>query len=341
MDLFSIPFLATFFAIVISWALFAMACSFVHEMIAQILAERGRFMKKYLFRQLEDTPNGINWASLLYMQGPIELLSRADNKPTSDIEPKLFATSLIESVANSQIVKLHAPELRNIDDNPQFVDDRNDYRNLTLYNFKAATQVLKPSDVIEMFRQAMRAAELNTPEPNGETENVVYQNLVSHLENWYKEFTERLTLWYKKKTRVRLFLLGIVLAVLVNVDSIQLFKFFNEHPDSRTAVLSFYEQKKDEYNTKAIRLQHGEVDSTNKLPVDSIIKIGQSFEKDIDSLRKAAAIPVGFDHNVFRSPSHGGDIWWKILGLLISGFAASFGAPFWFDLLRRATSAKT
>ena len=342
MDLFSIPFLATFLAIIISWAFFAIACSLVHEMIAQVLAERGRFMKKYLFKQLEDLPNGINWASLLYLQGPIELLSRADNKPTSDIEPKLFATTLIETVANSQIVKLHATELQKIKSSrSNYVDDNNDYKNLTLYNFKAATQVLKPSDVIEMFRLAIRSAELRAGQITQENENIVYQNLVSHLENWYKEFTERLTLWYKKETHKRLFLVGIVLAALINVDSIQLFKFYNEHPDSRTAVISFYEQKKGEYNARAIQLQHGGSDSTNGLPIDSLIKIGQDFEKNIDSLRKASALPVGFDHNVFRTRPNASDLWWKLLGLLMSGFAATFGAPFWFDLLRRMTSPKT
>ena len=59
MDFSTIPILPTAISIVICWALFAILCSLLHEAIAQLKAERGRFMKKYLFQQLQDLPNGV------------------------------------------------------------------------------------------------------------------------------------------------------------------------------------------------------------------------------------------------------------------------------------------
>ena len=104
MNLFNFPVINIAVAIIISWALFAIFCSLVHEAFAQLKAERGRFMKKYILLQLQDFPNGVNWGSLLYMHGNVDMLSRAPGKPSSDIQPCLFAETLIDVVATAHLV---------------------------------------------------------------------------------------------------------------------------------------------------------------------------------------------------------------------------------------------
>jgi hypothetical protein len=80
--------------------------------------------------------------------------------------------------------------------------------------------------------------------------------------------------------------------------------------------------------------------------MDSIIKESRYFANKLDSVSKAAQLPVGWPDKTFLSNDYGisnnvlilGLI--KIIGLVITGFAASFGAPFWFDVLKKAYSAK-
>lgn len=71
----------------------------------------------------------------------------------------------------------------------------------------------------------------------------------------------------------------------------------------------------------------------------------------LDSLQKATILPVGFDSSIVKlaignrenKPPEINTFWfwfWKIIGVLISGFAASLGAPFWFDVLKKAYSVK-
>jgi hypothetical protein len=61
----------------------------------------------------------------------------------------------------------------------------------------------------------------------------------------------------------------------------------------------------------------------------------------MDSLAREAELPVGWQHSVFNRSSPGKrNIMLALLGFLLSGFAASAGAPFWFDVLRKAYSAK-
>jgi hypothetical protein len=90
------------------------------------------------------------------------------------------------------------------------------------------------------------------------------------------------------------------------------------NPDSKTAVMNYYNS-------------YIEKDPTNSGKADTKAQI-----QSLDSLVNAAELPVGFDHNLFVENPGKGMFFWKILGLCLSGFAAAFGAPFWFDVLKKA-----
>ena len=325
MNLFNFPVINIAVAIIISWALFAIFCSLVYEAFAQLKAERGRFMKKYILLQLQDFPNGVNWGSLLYMHGNVDMLSRAPGKPSSDVQPCLFAETLIDVVATAHLV-----QVQRLPADLEYVTNGNVvYVNGTLANFKKATQTLLPSDMMMFLTQALKSAELNSIQSEAIDESVVYKKLVANIQNWYTELTQRLTLWYKKKTRKYLFVIGALLAFFVNVDSIQLFGVYRDYPAKSQAVASFY-------NSNAGQLQS---DSTNlKIVLD---KLG--------ALQKETLLPVGYDFSAIhlamldkkipQPQIHAKTYWfWKIIGVLISGFAASFGGPFWFDVLKKIYS---
>ena len=227
MDLFKIPIIQIALAVIISWTLFAIFIGFIQEAFAQVLAERGRFMKAYMLKQLNDGANKINWATLLYKHGAVDLLTRESNKPTNDINSHLFAEVLIDVVGKAEIVQQNKQAGK--------------YRSPSLANFKSAMLTLNDSDVISFLRLAFNNAELRTnnraPEIN---EAAVYDQLVSQIEAWYKEFTERLTLWYKKRMRKKLFIIGVIVSLFINVDSVQLFNYYSINPQSRASVINYY-----------------------------------------------------------------------------------------------------
>jgi hypothetical protein len=322
MNVFNLPVVSIALAIIISWALFAIFCSLVHEAIAQIKAERGRFMKYYLHKQLWDEPNGINWASLLYLHGSIDLLSRAPDKPTNDIAPRLFAESLIETVGNVQLVQMsdEAAEIA--------------YNQPALANFSKAIQVLKPSDVMAFLKQSMNSAEMQALAQTPGNEGLVYENLVNNIQQWYVEFTQRLTTWYKKKTRQRLFILGALLGLMINIDSVQLFGVYKNTPGARESLINYYEKNAVSLEQLANRKDSGVNITETKKQI-------AGFQQKMDSLNKSIQLPVGIQYSFVLHPQQRWDAWiLKLLGVLISGFAASFGAPFWFDVLKRYFSMK-
>ncbi|WP_342087715.1 hypothetical protein [Dyadobacter sp. OTU695] len=320
MTLPDIPILSTAIAIVISWALYALFCSYILEAWVQIKADRGRFMKNYMYQQLMDNVNGINWADGIYSHGTIDLLSRDPKKPSNDISPKLFAETLIEVVGSSHLVQSGIVS---------FKGPPTAYQSPLLRSFKYATLILNTSDVISLFRQGMNSAEVKASKDiNGNiNEAEIHNYLVGYFENWFTEFTQRLTLWYKKKTRETLFYLGTIVAIFINVDSLQLFDFYNNSPTAVAGVTRFYKANPNWGSDTVSNTQLNLLAST------------------LDSLVKETKLPVGFQHSVFKDKTfqqHVKSNWWlgalKFLGILISGFAASFGAPFWFDLLKKATS---
>lgn len=356
MNIFSISLITTAICIVISWALFAIFCSIINEAIALIKAERGRYLKQWLLKQLFDRPNGINWASLLYMHGAIDLLNRATDKPTSAIEPKLFAETLIEVVGKAHVVQINK-HAAGIDDPLNPGNKIKPFKSELLNNFKAATEVLKPSDVVSFFQKAMRSAELCSRLDGTPDETEIYNCLVEQIREWYIQMQDRISYWYKKITRVRLFMLGTLVAAIVNVDSCQLFRHFSTNEGSKKVVMEYYE-------ANAERLSQYARQTNDPRTIDSLNKEISIYSKEMDSLARAADLPIGWDYSILnrknwptnkninsakgskpqqlsfwaKTKLFAFEFFPKLLGFLLSGLAASFGAPFWFDLLKKVYS---
>lgn len=356
MDIFSIPLLTISISLFICWAMFAIFCSTIHEAISLLKAERGRFMKKWILKQLLDHPNGLNWGSMLYAHGSIDLLTRATSTPTNTIESKLFAETLIEVVGNANVVKLEKSKVNLT------------YKSEVLNNFKAATLILKPSDVVSFYQKAMHSAELCKDLNGNADESAIYNCLVLQVQRWYDEMSERISFWYKKRTRARLFYLGILLAMIFNIDSVQLFNFLGKNKSSQIVLMNFYEANADRLNKLALQ-------TNDSLRIDSLGKKLETYTVLIDSVAKAASLPIGWEYSILNKSKHSiqskdentivvkaeksqsfwqniatffkncWDFLFKVLlpkglGFTISGLAASFGAPFWFDLLKKIYSNK-
>jgi hypothetical protein len=454
MDLFSIPAASILLSIVICWALFGIACSMIHEAIVRGKSERGHFMKKYLLQQLADDANDINWGLELYRQAPVALLSRDIHKPTDDIPADTFVSSLMTAVAGSNLVLTKLQALEKLATTPlpqdasptdranqagavQLLATINAVKDPLLQKFKAATLLLHPSPQVSLFATLLSEAELKAGQVvalagGNSTPGVeanAYANLLDGLKGWHAALMDRLSLWYTKLTHGRLFWLGLVIAILINVDSLQLFTFFQQNPKARTAVIDYYlsdsaylqalakgtdslppaktlsvlhaQEKAFDSLHQATRdtglntllkgladLPPAKADSvlhkwTRKFDSLELVKVDSNarvlmFGKDsakrarrdsalhllmkgLDSLAinqadsvqrqylakmqdliDSTGLPIGYSHsivhyNIIKNPK----LWLlKLLGLLISAFAASKGAPFWFDLLNKFLSIK-
>jgi hypothetical protein len=337
-SIFSITIVQVGLSIIISWALFAIFCSMIHELICELLAERGKFLKKKIFEELNDLSNKMNWGYLVYMNNSVDLLTSKAQRPTSNIPTKLFAESLIRTIANSHMVSILANK-----NNPV-------YTNEILNRIKLATLHLKQSDVIGMLTQALNSAEARALDANHNiNETLVYEHLVENISAWYDSVMDQVSDWYKKKTRLRLFYLSFIVAVALNINSLTLFQFFNSTPDASKSFNAYYEK-----NHK--RLEQLAIQYSDSASVRDTLKIKHSIQQDLndletskasfDSLATVNKIPIGWN-----CPDKAGstkkatcfdpkNFFLYLFGWIISAFAASFGAPFWFDTLKKIYAIK-
>jgi hypothetical protein len=149
----------------------------------------------------------------------------------------------------------------------------------------------------------------------------------ANLEGWYNAAMDRASGWYKKYTQTILLAIGMVLAMLFNVDSVRVARTLWSDRDVRQAMVN----ASGDY-TKAPTGPSGDLET-------KLLTTAQNF-KDVTA---SALLPVGWKHAFAEN----GCFFWRhkkdaILltlnlfpGWLVTALAVSLGAPFWFDTLNK------
>jgi hypothetical protein len=143
--------------------------------------------------------------------------------------------------------------------------------------------------------------------------------------SWFDGQMSRLSQVYRKNTRWILLLIGLVAAVLFNVDAIQLGNTLRQDSNLRSGVLTISEQ----------------IGDTGGVTADCTIPVGQR-DRELECAREALNSLNGLEVPIIGTWTW--DTWkdgwtdnapWHIIGLLLTAGAVSLGAPFWFDTLKR------
>ncbi len=145
--------------------------------------------------------------------------------------------------------------------------------------------------------------------------------LKKSLEDWYNSAMDRVSGWYKYRTQKILFVIGLVLAVGMNVDAINILKQLSKDSTLRQSIVAAAGSAKQPEASGATE------------PLKSQIQDAKTEVMDVSNL----GIPVGWNHipDVLKN----GEWHWHylniLLGWLVTALAVSLGAPFWFDMLNK------
>ncbi len=146
-----------------------------------------------------------------------------------------------------------------------------------------------------------------------------------HVEAWFNGSMDRVSGWYKRHTQAFLFAFGLGAAVVLNVNTITIVEALSRHETLRAVVVS-----------EAERVAAG-----HTLPRDSL----SARTADLEAL----GLPMGWRDGWPGARVPGAPdptaatgyewVWLNVVspvvGWLLTAFAVSLGAPFWFDLLNR------
>lgn len=179
----------------------------------------------------------------------------------------------------------------------------------------------------------------------------------SLLENWFDETMDRVTGWYKKYIQFVLVVIGFVIAMVFNVDTIQIAGKLQKDPKLREQLVQQADafvkanpnlkEKLAAENTMVKTLSNPDSISKakNNIASDSaLLKKQDTLMARMDSLLKEDLNKVngllGIGLNSFKPKSFGA-LLLAVLGWIITALAISLGAPFWFDLLNKLMKLKS
>jgi hypothetical protein len=151
---------------------------------------------------------------------------------------------------------------------------------------------------------------------------------------WYDTVMDRISGWYKRRSQFVLFLVGLVYAVAMNIDALQL----SQRLWGDAALTTQLIQKAEDARPPV----------PPGLPTDPASGVAQARQAKAQA-EEVQKLPIGWPSARFDGVKGFGPITMALLfafiGWIATAFAASLGSPFWFEgvgwlLALRGTGAK-
>ena len=280
------------------YLLLSVLCSAIGEYLESKWNNRAKLLKKGIELLLNDTtgPSKTNLAEQFYKHGLIRPLYRDEKTLPSYIPSRTFALALWNMATAGGGVTTNLAEIR--------------------------------KTVATLQHQELKTALLTLiDEANGDLDRAR-----ANIEHWYESAMDRVSGWYKRKTTYTMLAIGIVMAAAINADTITIATALMRNSALRSAVVSAAE--KQLAATPATGAAAGQ-QAPPVAPVDPAEAVARAHGNV-----KALGLPIGWNtaansEDDPRGVPEGFNWVLKILGLLLTGFAVSQGAPFWFDLLNK------
>lgn len=128
------------------------------------------------------------------------------------------------------------------------------------------------------------------------------ENLEAQIAEWFDSGMNRLSGLYKRYAQVITFIAGLAIASVLNIDSLHLCRELWKHPAQVAQISAPVAQGS----------------TAEGLPVVGVVA------------KEMANLPIGRSYLDLS----GMELFWNVIGILLTASAAMFGAPFWFDMLQ-------
>lgn len=305
-------------ALALVYLLFCMLVSGLQEILARSLGSRGRFLREGLLNLLTD-----RWIYLRTINHPsiVALYRHASGKRHA---PSYLPTDVIAQALFDILVCRHQKSLAH----GQVV--------FSLAAVQAAVRHAKEIDS-SLGQALLPIVEAATS----------LEQAVDNVARWCEQSLQRVSGWYKAHTQKQLFAVGLIVAAVLNIDSIAIVETLARDPALRAGMVAAARQ--------ASRYQ-AEVDSLRPAPqapvpepeAQSQAAAQQRLQEAKMQLTELSSqgLPIGYaclgaqSQTTCRpfSTVHSWPL--KIAGLLLTALAAALGAPFWFDLIGRVVNLR-
>ena len=147
------------------------------------------------------------------------------------------------------------------------------------------------------------------------------------VELWFNDVMDRASGWYKRHVQKVLVLLGLGIAVAFNVDSLQIYAQLSRDPDAANRVA-----------LEAAKVVAGRENPEAEEPQALREEVYELLAQNLEVLK--SPLGIGWD-SVPLAKMDWLDWLFKLFGWFVTALAISLGAPFWFDLLKKAVNIRS
>jgi hypothetical protein len=154
-------------------------------------------------------------------------------------------------------------------------------------------------------------------------ENITPEETKQVLLNWFDAFNKRVKFWYKEFTRKYLFFIGLALAIIFNVDMVEIAQTLWKYPKVSENMA---------FTAEEFLKNHNADDPEAQAAAKSIL-----FD-----YQQSKLLPIGWPKikEGFFCISKDTNFALKFLGFILSAFVVTLGAPFWFEALQKVLSLR-
>ncbi|MBI9071539.1 MAG: hypothetical protein JEY94_08060 [Melioribacteraceae bacterium] len=312
-------------AIMFIYLIFSLFATVIHEIIATLFKLRAKNLSKAISRMLDD--NDKEMISESFFEHPMIKYFGKNNrfKKPSYIATQTFSKVVIDIIKTGKDLKLLGEKTTD-----------------TIHNLK---NQLKDSDFPEETKALLLSFAADA--------EYDLSKFKFNLESWFDEAMERTKGWYNRQARIISIVLGLLIAIIFNADSISIISQLSRDNDKRIKLaamsqeyISKYDSYKSLYSAKAsadsLKIANDDSLFFNKIStlnskVDSIItnEIG-----NIDNVLGIGWIKENRIVNAYPETKYGWAVIMRGIGWLLTALAISLGAPFWFDILNKVIKIK-
>jgi hypothetical protein len=211
----------------------------------------------------------------------------------------------------------------------------------------AAMSVISPE-----VNQTLNALLLNIEEYVGEKESKLAKAR-QNVEKWFDDSMDRVSGVYKRYSQWLALIIGLILAAVLNVDSVDLTLYLWREPAVRQALAE---------NASHFELTQQDLEANPEEALQNFrnqfvglsLPIGWGFTRVpstafyddqcqlFPSEGQSFGLPVVGSNLCITPPNSNnqGNLAIKVLGILLTALAARQGAPFWFDVLKRVVNLR-
>lgn len=288
-------------------------------------------------------------------------LYAALTKAVDEMPPSIEKSEIREMIRRIQISGTGLPELRDaISKLPDETQRQSLLSALHLVEDALDKLGVESSDLIPLLigiRQIQEPHLQKALEAILSTANSI-QTAQYKLAEWFDNNMQRATDVFKKRMQQLSLLVGLLLALLLNVDTLQVARALWNDPALREAVAAAAEASAPQLSEEASQPPANQGDlggsvQAARSTLDELLNlrlpIGWELRPvDEAVLTAAEASTVTFDpredsRNLWNFVPGNSPFFWslllqKVIGILLTTIAVAQGAPFWFDLLAKITA---